>query len=190
MTENELKILLNENEYTKLLNACIQDKEPFVQINYYYDTKDFSMNEKGITFRIREKNGIYEATVKHHFLFSGFQSNESRIYFGEKYDDSCFIQKGLQLLGGMTTKRTIFASCGGIEAVLDENEYLGLKDHELEIEYVFGKEDEAFSLLLDIGRYLYGTAYSDVGSLCKRAYESVSKSSRFISRYRSLNSDG
>ena len=66
MIEREIKAMLTEGEYITLARFKCQHKAVNLQTNYYFDTDDLSMNEKGITCRIRHKNGLYKATVKKH----------------------------------------------------------------------------------------------------------------------------
>ena len=69
MTELEKKLLLTEDEYDYLMEHLIYES-PLIQmpittqINYYFDTDDFSMNHQNITCRIRLKDGKYKATMK------------------------------------------------------------------------------------------------------------------------------
>src|SRR5690625_341571 len=62
--EIEFKILLTKKEYDRLLKHMPFPKTATEQINYYFETKQFHLKEKGCAFRIREKNGSYVATVK------------------------------------------------------------------------------------------------------------------------------
>ena len=55
--EKELKLLLDENDYYEILNSFGEVSEPLKQVNYYFDTKDFYLNEYGITLRIRKEEG-------------------------------------------------------------------------------------------------------------------------------------
>ena len=61
MIEREIKAMLTEGEYITLARFKCQHKAVNLQTNYYFDTDDLSMNEKGITCRIRHKNGRYKA---------------------------------------------------------------------------------------------------------------------------------
>ena len=66
MTELEKKL---EDEYDYLMEH-LRNESPLLQmpittqINYYFDTDDFSMNRQNTTFRIRLKDGKYKATMK------------------------------------------------------------------------------------------------------------------------------
>ena len=71
MTELEKKLLLTEDEYDYLMErfgygSPLIQKPIVTQINYYFDTDDFSMNRRNTTCRIRLKGGKYRATMKRH----------------------------------------------------------------------------------------------------------------------------
>ena len=71
MTELEKKLLLTEDEYDYLMEhlgyeSPLIQKPIVTQINYYFDTDDFSMNRQNTTCRIRLKDGKYKATMKKH----------------------------------------------------------------------------------------------------------------------------
>lgn len=69
MAELEKKLLLTEDEYDYLMEHFGYEspliRKPIVtQINYYFDTDDFSMNRQNTTCRIRLKDGKYKVTIK------------------------------------------------------------------------------------------------------------------------------
>lgn len=64
MLEYEKKVLLTEAEYTCLKKLANDPSLTATQINHYFDTDDFAMNQKGITCRVRLKNGMYQPTIK------------------------------------------------------------------------------------------------------------------------------
>lgn len=140
MLERELKILLNADQYAKI--CAFIDKqykgqyEMNKQVNYYYDTEDGYYNQKGVTIRVRRKNGTLKGTIKTHSVQGKNSSEEMRfdvdrvpvaLYYEEHY---------LKLRGKMVTNRiSIKPNQGGLLLCLDENLYLGHTDYELEIEY-------------------------------------------------------
>lgn len=134
MLEYEKKILLNEQEYEYLYKQLYSQANTRKQINFYYDTDDYQMTNKGITCRIREKNGIYTTTVKNHGI-DEYYSIENPVITSNMFDDCLFISSGLKLHGILVTHRCIFNPIPDIEIVIDKNEYLGCVDYELEIEY-------------------------------------------------------
>ncbi|WJQ81012.1 CYTH domain-containing protein [Brevibacillus brevis] len=54
--ENELKLILEQESYTKFLSYFEQSSFPIHQTNYYFDTLDFALNKIGVTLRIRQEN--------------------------------------------------------------------------------------------------------------------------------------
>lgn len=140
MLERELKILLNADQYAKIC-AYIEKQyqgqyEKNKQINYYYDTEDGYYNQKGVTIRVRRKNGTSKGTIKTHSVQGENCSEEMSfdvdrvpvaLYYEERY---------LKLRGKLITNRiSVKPNQGGLLLCLDENLYLGHTDYELEIEY-------------------------------------------------------
>lgn len=54
--ERELKLLLEEDSYSKFLDFYQDTTYPVHQINYYFDTVNFELNNMGVTFRVREED--------------------------------------------------------------------------------------------------------------------------------------
>ena len=151
MIEFEKKMLLSKDEYEYLIErfdckSHSTSSTNIKQINYYFDTDDFSMNRKNITCRIRLKNGKYKATMKQHSSNSDKSTEtEMEIYDGLK--NNAFTNMGLKLQGSLSTDRYIILKDFNYNVVLDKNEYLGHKDYELEIEYTPEYEKNAKFLL-------------------------------------------
>ena len=187
MTELEKKLMITEEEYDYLMehfgyeNSLIQ-KPIVTQINYYFDTDDFSMNSQNTTCRIRLKDGKYKATMKKHSSGSD-QSTESEMEIRNGLESNAFTDMGLKLQGELVTKRCVVFKDKGCQAVLDKNEYLGHKDFELEIEYTQENETDAQAILKIfkdmLTRRKCFLAYKE--SL-KDAPDVPSKSSRFFER--------
>ena len=58
MIENEIKMLLNIEKVEKITTLFSEKYVPqktIIQVNYYYDTKDFSLFNSGESLRIRQK---------------------------------------------------------------------------------------------------------------------------------------
>ena len=144
LIEKEIKIILTNEQYEYLMNTF--DWEPvFEQINHYYGSNIYS--DSNITIRIRENNG-YKLQVKIP------KSIEGSLHIKEEYeikvDGICskINRKTLQnltgysfdedkeLLGELITKRRICNAYKDIQIALDENDYLEIKDYEIEIEYI------------------------------------------------------
>ena len=135
MIEFEKKIILKEYEHRLLKEKRYPSEKVILQINHYYDTDDSQLNQAGITCRIRERNGSYTATVKDHQKKWKDCSIETSHPVRDLWDDTCFRDMGLRFQGSMKTERTVFVLCSGIKIMLDRNQYLGVTDYELELEY-------------------------------------------------------
>lgn len=149
--EKEYKMMLKEAEFELLLSK-LPPHEVRIQSNFYYTAS----NNMGM--RIRYLNDKYYFTLKH------FINNEVREYEWELLNNDIndpSITKLLnelhvdspRFLGELKTIRHLFIYDKG-ELCLDENEYLGVKDYELEYE-LFNPEVDDFKTLesiLELGK--------------------------------------
>ena len=154
MTEkgHELKMILTKDEHHFLLHFLDELMvEPGLQTNYYYDARDEVMRKRNVTVRVRQKNNKLIGTVKKHLE-----------------TDNCGMEKHFQvdtlpcmimwdgimlwLKGSLQTERKIFKVCDGIILILDMNQYLGIVDYELEIEYseALRKQAEGLLMLIEV----------------------------------------
>lgn len=179
MLEYEKKMLLTEEEYFKFLHLIGKEKPRFIQTNYYYDTDDLKMNMQGITCRIREKNGKYEATIKSHKQGNKDCSIEKTKEVLNKYDDSLFSGMHLKLQGSLTTERVTVYSDNRCEVALDKNTYLDMTDYEMEVEYLPEHEEYATNLMYRYMSLLYPLK---LFVLIFPQRVSMSKSERFFER--------
>lgn len=183
MLEFEKKVMLTPKEYDFLKEYRYAAAKNAVQINYYYDTNDFDLNRKEITCRIREKNGVYTATVKEHLLNGSDCSAENSKVIKDRCDDSIFREMGLCCQGRLETFRSTYASAPGVKIMLDRNAYLGTVDYELEIEYENACEDavnEEFNQI--IAQMLEEKILMDPVAFRTCIGHSKNKSARFFSR--------
>ena len=189
MLEYEKKILLTYKEYQMLMAIFNDNAKSVVQRNYYYDTDDFSMNKQGITCRIREKNGIYTATVKKHNwngLDCSFEKSETVL---DEYDTNAFSDMNVRFQGYLETHRNVLYSDNDLEIVLDRNTYLGIEDYELEIEYSKGKKDYAeFKLRYMAYKLRDMDSTFDVLKFCNRTQTVMNKSERFFEMLKKIKS--
>lgn len=179
MREYEKKRLLSEEQYHYIYDFFVKNASGSLQVNYYFDTDDLAMNQKGITCRIRYREGIYKATMKQHMAEETDLSVEIDRSKKKTFDPSVFSPLGLRLHGVLVTERFILYRDPFCEMVLDRNMYLGTVDYELEIEYKEGHEMKANTLLesvIDILR-MYNAHPIDVGETSHD-----SKSKRFFAR--------
>ena len=161
MIEKELKIMLTADDYDRvesLLLSRYKTMQSFIQINYYYDSDDFTNIHSGNTLRIRQidnlsleykcrkisKDGIRESLEyrkeilhlpKEILLSEAFALNDNTVY---------------TYLGQLTTQRTNFVRDNSIIS-LDKNLYLGIADYELEIESESVDEIRRVEKSLDLG---------------------------------------
>ncbi len=181
MVENEFKLMLTEQQYTKLYSMYGWDKE-FAQINYYFDTSSLELINSHITCRVRLVEGAYFLQMK---LPNGAQ--HSRIELEQRLGDALPFKLSAQelnalsgkadmpdvsLLGELTTLRSI-KKFKKAEIDLDRSSYFGKTDYELEIE--FTDEQSARELLNDIKQTLEIETSSNV---C------LGKVHRFIAEYK------
>lgn len=145
--EQEYKLLIDENTYNRLKKAFDWQKS-FTQVNYYYMDVNNELLQHDITMRIREKNGIYRLQVKVPYQndninfsrklefekeISGAISRLSSSYYQQMLPNDIQIDY-VNKIGHLTTQRMIY-NIQGCEIALDKNEYLGVTDYELEIEF-------------------------------------------------------
>lgn len=191
MMEFEKKVLLSRREYEFILNRKQGVPPRRVQINHYYDTDDYAFNRLGITCRIRESKGRFEATIKAHRSGAGECSVETSRPAENERDARLFDAMGVHLQGYLTTYRTQLAHWKGLDIVLDENTYLGRTDYELEIEYDSLRADQADLALRSIAFDLHRHHLIDNQEEFYRRAQSVpSKSERFFERKNQLQHAG
>lgn len=182
MVEYEKKLMLTKDEYTAVKKHIFRGVKPFVQINRYFDTDDLKMYKSNITCRIREKNGLFEATVKEHDAKIKEKSIEhTRVI--KSTDRSVFGIKGIKYQGSLITFRLSRTDASGIKIMLDRNIYLDREDYELEIEYAPDLETEAKKELDKIADYLYSRGViGNIKEFQARAGKGENKSGRFFKR--------
>lgn len=187
MLEYEKKIMLTADEYLSILMLMCKYAPMQTQTNYYFDNDDLSMNEKGITCRIRAKDGKYKATVKNHNAEHPDCSNEVDLIEKIEFDPQIFNVLGLHHQGELVTDRIVMHKDSTCEMVLDRNVYLGHTDFELEVEYSKGSERRAQRLIENIGECLLAAEQlKGIDEFLARVGQSKSKSQRFFKRLENL----
>ncbi|RBW69947.1 CYTH domain-containing protein [Bacillus taeanensis] len=164
--EIEFKNLLTKTEFNTLKKAfSLTNQSFFSQINYYFDTKSFSLAGQKSALRVRKKNNNYELTLKQPHPDGLLETNQqiSKEQF-QTLKDGVFPDgevksillllnispNTLIFLGDLTTNRAETRYKEGL-LVLDHSFYLGKEDYELEYEVknaAVGKDD--FNRLLHI----------------------------------------
>lgn len=152
--EIEYKTLLTKSEYLRLLSD-FSDVSPVLQNNHYIDTPDLDMKNHRFSLRIRTFKEIAELTLKipqeignqeynqvldiqtAHQLIENFQLPAGHI--ADIISATDIPIDKLAVWGSLTTKRHEKETSIGLMA-LDENEYNGLIDYELEVEVTNAEE--------------------------------------------------
>lgn len=143
MIEKEIKILLNHNQYKKVLST-FDFKEEFIQTNYYYKSEGASTD---ITIRVREKENKTKLQIKIP------KKKQKSLHIKEEYEEEIigipdiickdklitisgdYFFNDAVYIGKLSKKRRIYVYDDNTEIALDINEYLGKIDYELEIEF-------------------------------------------------------
>ncbi|ASB90103.1 CYTH domain-containing protein [Bacillus sonorensis] len=157
--EIEFKNMLTKEEFEQISTYYQFTSEQFVtQQNHYFDTKEFSLKEKGAALRIRQKQDVHVLTLKepapvgltetHQKLPSPPDLEQFCIPTGPVYDrlKDLGIEPGnLAYFGTLVTDRAEKKRPEGL-IVLDRSRYLKVEDYEIEFEvadYEQGKLDFA-----------------------------------------------
>lgn len=148
--EIEFKNLLTQEEFFRLTQEFEISKNDFVkQTNYYFDTENFQLKGHKSALRVRMKNDAYTLTLKQQFeehilethqtlskdVFAGLLKGKT-LPEGAVYDVLTALNinvSKITYLGELTTLRAEFPYKAGL-LVLDENQYLGKIDYEIEYE--------------------------------------------------------
>jgi uncharacterized protein YjbK len=146
MTKNieiEFKTVIQKENYEMLLQKFHLENNIFKQINHYFDTDDFSLNQKQMVLRIRQKGEYrFKVTLKCQGLQGAFESHV--IISKEQADD--MIQNGfntkeffeeidyfVHFRASIENYRVSTPYLGGI-LFLDRCIYCGTEDYEIEYE--------------------------------------------------------
>ncbi len=189
MEEMEYKHMLCREEYRRIMEwmDCAFAPPGFVQINYFYDTKDYDLHQRDMTLRVRQVEGRLLCQCK---FESGHETDagaKSRTELEKQIDalpkkidpEKWFDHQRLRdlptvhLLGSLVTERRVYEVEPGVDVTLDRSHYLGHTDWELEIEY---EEDRA-----DRARYWHHR-------LCPGAGRVEGKRARFIAAHHDIYS--
>lgn len=181
MYEFENKYPLCAEEYAYLLRQVLKTVSTARQTNYYFDTPDLLFHRRGITCRIREKNGKYIATIKEHHEDGGNLERSENVL--DERDTRFFFGLGVSLCGSLHTVRSVVYKDDFCTVMLDKNSYLDLIDYEMEVEYVPGHEDDCEQVVNEIAEHLSKFFSVDTPAhFLARRKEAKSKSARFFER--------
>lgn len=139
--EIENKYILSSNDFEILKNYILWDKE-VIQTNYYYDTDNFTLNQQGLTLRIREieNKKQLQYKTKNINIFSNAKIRKEYMFDYDELPPKISKQElpicghDVIILGSLKTVRLV-KDYHGVSICLDYNSYLGTCDFELEIEY-------------------------------------------------------
>jgi uncharacterized protein YjbK len=154
--EIEFKNLLTEKEYRRVYHYLpFKSVELMEQTNYYFETEDFKLKQKGAALRIRHKNGKCTLTLKEPHkeglleTHDALTAEEANLWILNKMMKKTHVSKQLQglgisidslrYLGSLTTRRKEI-EYEGTTVVLDHSLYYDQEDYELEVE-ANSKED-------------------------------------------------
>lgn len=154
MLEKEIKIMLSEEEYRRLMKL-IGPEKTVTQVNHYYYSR--ACSEKRISVRVREVGGRALLQIKLPVSDSGAlavreEIEQELVSVPDRIDPEllrtlCGIDDTAIKIGSLVTERSLSYRLGGVELCLDRNEYLGAVDHELEAEYTGEYPEEVMRLL-------------------------------------------
>lgn len=156
--ETEYKSMITKEMFNKLLDYFDKiaiSKNPYTQINYYFDTEDFTLINQATTVRIRYKKGNYELQVKipkeleqdyvqqqewqqelsveqaKELIENGVDMNHPLL---QPITEKITAQRSiLRMVGSLETKRHDFEFYTDMIS-LDESKYFEIVDYELEWE--------------------------------------------------------
>lgn len=187
MEEMEFKHMLSREEYGRIMEwmDCAYAPPGFVQINYFYDTKDYDLHREDVTLRVRQVDGRLVCQFKFESGNGGDKGAQIRTELEKEISslpekivpEEWFDHRRVadlpaaRLLGCLVTERRVYEVEPGVAVTLDRSHYLGHTDWELEIEY---DEDRA-----DRARYWRGR-------LCPGPGRVEGKRARFIEAHQSL----
>lgn len=156
--EIEFKNMVSETDFKRLMDIFQLRLEDFhVQHNHYFDTEAFLLKQAGCALRIREKNGMFELTLKEPATDGLLETNEKiscavaeTLLTGGAFPNGP-VKKILQYLitdltelkpfGTLSTKRAEVKYKEGL-LVFDHSFYLGREDYEIEYEAAERKSGE------------------------------------------------
>ena len=147
--EIEAKALVSKEDYEKLVKA-FRGYKHFIQTNFYIDNDECYLRKEGLALRIREKYGQYEMTLKTPLSQGLLEKNEPMseecfmsFIHGGKFPEND-LKRFLTMLDvdvdtlkvktSLTTNRIDVPYREG-KLSIDENNYSGKKDYEIEFEY-------------------------------------------------------
>ncbi|HEX6594532.1 MAG TPA: CYTH domain-containing protein [Bacillota bacterium] len=147
--EIEFKNLLTKEEYKRLYTALPFPRRAQTQINYYFDTAQFSLQNEQCALRIRKKNNSYRLTLKEAHEYGVLETHDSlteniavqwiqgnviaQPNTTKQLNKMSISPEDLRYYGSLTTRRREYKE-NDLLYVLDHSTYNNREDYELEIE--------------------------------------------------------
>ena len=154
--EHELKFLLTEDRFEEVRKQAKSllpqaSLRVITQVNHYYDTKELSLHEQGITLRIREIDGQFQGEIKRHNFGKSHDSREDS--FEVSGLPPMLSVDGVEAapLGSLETVRESLIVPGHFRLDFDTSTYWGRRDYELEIEFQEGALPAVLELVSRLG---------------------------------------
>lgn len=190
MREHEYKFIVRRDELDFLENNIYMGADKpapqcCAQINYYYDTEDYSLDSAGAACRIRKKDGRLSGTLKLHGKSTCGGNTELPFNAGCISDSIKLGETELFLMGALYTDRRVYVLSDGLKLMFDTNKYLGDEDCELEIEFTEKTKSEADAIVKETELLLL--QYCMMCGYDSSFYNTpLSKSERFFKRKRKM----
>lgn len=147
--EIEYKNLLTKDEYDRLLYNLPFPEYSKTQTNYYFETTNFALKKNGCALRIREKEGVYQLTLKEPHKDGLLETHDSltkqeardwiqgniiaKTHTTKQLKNKAISTQSLHYYGSLTTKRHEIKD-KDIIIVLDYSTFNDRDDYELEVE--------------------------------------------------------
>jgi uncharacterized protein YjbK len=164
MHEMEYKYMLNESQYMHIMSRVHSEQGNIdckIQVNYYYDSNNYLLDNNKITLRVRQKDSKLSLELKSELQNEGLLRineeleypidklplvlNRKKVSWLECLPDS----EEISLKGSLITERITVKPCEGIKLDIDKSIYLGKVDYELEVEFKEELKEKAYELLRD-----------------------------------------
>lgn len=155
LLERELKSLLTKEEYHHLIRHPLllqTETSSHIQLNYYYDTVDYSLQKQDVTIRVRQTDECLWLEIKKPVEETrGYKVKQEWRYSLDRLPSFIDLDHHFPALEGqralltfpLLTERKSCRVHEHIRIDLDKSMYVGNMDYEIEIEFSEGKEREA-----------------------------------------------
>ncbi|WP_407271035.1 CYTH domain-containing protein [Radiobacillus sp. PE A8.2] len=184
--EIEFKNLLSKHEYETLAQVFgVKDQQGVVQTNHYFETNDFKLKQNKSALRIREKNNLWQLTLKEPHMEGLLETHdtlseiEAQSWLNGDILPKPEVAKQLNQLGidfakltyggSLTTtrKETTFKNT---IVVLDVSQYNGQQDYEFELE---AKDREHGELIFNEIMHAHGIKIRNTPNKIERFYNAL-----------------